>query len=162
VFETDGVGRGRVVGEQDVQSGFRAVQQALHRLQRQVERRGDFVVALGSDDATLEGDLEYAWQLDDGAVGDFAALDRLALADVDARRVRVVARDRAGNVSKPAAVDVVIERRRLAEERERQGRIEAFGCASTADGGASAVAMLLGALLIPGLRRRQTRRRQGR
>jgi len=130
--------------------------------QVRLERRGDFVVALGSDDATLEGDLEYAWQLDDGAVGDFAALDRLALADVDARRVRVVARDRAGNVSKPAAVDVVIERRRLAEERERQGRIEAFGCASTADGGASAVAMLLGALLIPGLRRRQTRRRQGR
>jgi MYXO-CTERM domain-containing protein len=126
--------------------------------QVRLERRGDFVVAIGSDDATLEGDLEYAWQLDDGAAGGFAVLDRLALADIDARRVRVIARDRAGNVSRPTALDIVIERRRLTEERERVGRIEAFGCASTADGGASVVAVLLGALLIPGLRRR----RQGR
>jgi MYXO-CTERM domain-containing protein len=125
--------------------------------QVRLERRGDFIVARGSDDATLEGDLEYAWQLDDGAMGDFAVLDRLALGDIDARRVRVVARDRAGNVSKPAAIDVAIERRRRVEERQRLDRVAAFGCASTSDGGAVAL-VLLGALLIPGWRRR----RQGR
>lgn len=117
-----------------------------------LERRGDVLVAIGSDDATSVANLEYAWQLDDGRVGAFDALDQLALKDLDARRVTVVARDIAGNVSKPAAVDVAIERRRLVDEREQLGRIERLGCASTEDGGAAAALALLGAL---GLRRRR-------
>jgi uncharacterized protein (TIGR03382 family) len=70
--------------------------------------------------------------------------------------VSVVARDRAGNSSKPAAIDVVIERRRQVDERDTAARIQAFHCdASSNDGVAlwSAALVGLGAL---GLRRRRT------
>ena len=124
--------------------------------QVRLERDGDFVVAIGSDDASLVGDLEYAWQLDDGQPGDFAPLDRLALADVSARRVAVVARDRAGNLSKPAAIDAAIERRRRTDERELASRVNAFHCdASSSDGMALWSAALLGLGAIGRRRRRQ-------
>lgn len=119
-------------------------------------RSGEYIVAIGSDDASLVGDLEYAWQLDDGRMGEFAPLDRLAIDDITARRVSVVARDRAGNSSKPAAIDVVIERRRQVDERDTAARIQAFHCDATSNDGValwSAALVGLGALA---LRRRRT------
>ena len=96
-----------------------------------LEREGDFLVAHGSDDATNVADLVYAWKLGDTAeAGDFAALDRLSLADVDVTRVSVVAMDRAGNVSRPSSIDIKLERRRLADERELQTAL-ASSCAAT-------------------------------
>jgi len=110
-----------------------------------LERRGNFLVAVGSDDATNVADLEYSWKLaDDKDGGDFAALDRLDLDTVDASRVSVVARDRAGNVSRPSSVDVKVERRRLVDEREFSN-VLASGCAATgADVSVGGLALLLG------------------
>ncbi|HEY1099242.1 MAG TPA: MYXO-CTERM sorting domain-containing protein, partial [Myxococcota bacterium] len=86
------------------------------------------------------------------AAGDFAALDRLDLADVDATRVSVVAKDKAGNVSRPSSVDVKIERQRLVDERELKIGSLAGGCAAVDADHASLVGL---AALVLVLRRRR-------
>ncbi len=120
----------------------------------QLQRDGDYYVAIGSDDATAEADLQYAWKLDDGELGAFGPLDRLPVAGIDAvSRVSVVAKDGFGNVSKPDAVSVSIEKRRLIDERDTAKQIKAFGC-SGGDAGAG-IAWAALALLV--LRRRRGR-----
>jgi hypothetical protein len=115
--------------------------------QVRLERQGDVVVAIGHDDVTVAVDLEYAWQLDDGELGPFGALDRLPLDQLEARRVRVVAKDQAGHMSKPSAIDVVIERRRQRQDRELRLAADA-GCAQTStDTSAVLCALALGCLV---------------
>ncbi len=110
-----------------------------------LERDGEFFVAIGSDDATDTADLQYAWQLDDGERGAFGPLDRLPVVGTGARqRISVVALDAFGNQSKPDAISLVIEQRRLIDERDTAQKIAAFGCsASDATGGAAWVALAL-------------------
>jgi hypothetical protein len=117
-----------------------------------LQRAGEFLVAVGSDDATNAADLEYSWTVGTADATEFAALDRLALADVDATRVTVVSRDRAGNVSRPSSVDIGTERRRLADERELKVSF-GNGCSSTG----SSTGAMVAALAMMLARRRRSR-----
>ena len=118
-----------------------------------VQRQDSFITAQGRDDATDAVDLVYAWQLDDAAPGEFAPLDRLDIETISASRVSVRVRDRAGNVSNSAAIDIVTEKVRLKNQLERESETSR-GCSSSGSG-SSGVVGALGMLLL--WRRRQRR-----
>lgn len=111
--------------------------------------KGGQLVATGSDAAVAEDDLQWQWQLDDGEWSAPSSLTTRPIAELKAGRVAVRALDLAGNISRPAAVDLTTERRRLDAEAARD---PAFGCAQAGD------AAWLGALalaVLGAVRRRQ-------
>ena len=68
---------------------------------------GDYAVATGTDRGSATDQLTWSWQEDDGAWSSFSSLRQIALAEVNqARLLRVRAKDPAGNISFPAAVDL--------------------------------------------------------
>ena len=118
----------------------------------QLVREGDEIVATGSDDGSPANSLQWSWQIDDGAFGDFSSQSRLQLAELSAGRVSVVARDQAGNVSRPVSLDLQVARARLKDEREQQSFLgDRASCAA----GAGVPAWL--ALVAIGLLRRRRR-----
>lgn len=109
------------------------------------------LLAEGTDAVVQAKDLSWQWQLDDGDWSEPSSLSRRPMDELDARRVAVRAIDLAGNVSRPAAIDLATEKLRLDQEAARG---PAFGCAQAKD------AAWLGALGLALLGARTRRRRQ--
>jgi MYXO-CTERM domain-containing protein len=107
------------------------------------------VVASATDVGSTVEDLRYLWQLDDGAWSEPSHTAIRPLSELPGRRVSVRAIDPAGNLSKPAALDLNVARMRVDEELRTQG-----GCGQTAADSAW-VAGLLGAALFALRRRRR-------
>lgn len=115
--------------------------------------QGTELVATGSDAVVRPDDLQWQWQLDDGEWSELSSITRQPILELDARRVAVRAVDLAGNVSRPAAVDLATERRRL----EQEGlSAPSWGCAQAGDGA------WLGALAVATLGALRRRRRSAR
>ncbi|MDP2343290.1 MAG: hypothetical protein Q8O67_20195 [Deltaproteobacteria bacterium] len=151
--------RSRVVGEPNtLEAEGTAVSVWIDPLPPTVTVRRDdsFVNARGVDNATAAVDLLYSWQLDDNEPGEFAALDRLDLDDLEATRVSVRVKDRAGNIGNAAALDVRTEKVRLKDERDA-APIMSGGCSSSATGSNGGVVVVSGLALVLGFRRRRQR-----
>lgn len=72
-----------------------------------LEHAGEVLVAHGEDLGTNALDLEYAWRVDDEPFGDFSRVSIRSVSDFDgARKVSVMALDRAGNISIPRTIDL--------------------------------------------------------
>ncbi|MCC7069851.1 MAG: hypothetical protein IT383_00925, partial [Deltaproteobacteria bacterium] len=108
------------------------------------------LVAEGSDAVVRPADLSWQWQLDDGQWSEPSSLSRLPVDELDARRVAVRAIDLAGNISRPAAIDLATAKKRL--DQEASGGPD-FGCAQARD--AAWLGALGLALLGAGTRRRR-------
>jgi MYXO-CTERM domain-containing protein len=119
-----------------------------------LSRRGDALVAAGSDDATPAHGLVYAWQLDDGAWSAFTTSSALPLDGLQARRVAVKVQDLAGNVSRAVGVDVGVEQRRLRADREAEAAMS-MGCTQASPTAIAPFAAALLGLLFAGRRRRR-------
>lgn len=112
--------------------------------------KGGELVASGTDAVVRVDDLQWQWQLDDGEWSEPSSLTHQPIAELDARRVSVRALDLAGNISRPAAID-------LATEKKRLDREAAFGDGGCAQAGDAAWLGALGLALVGALRRRPRR-----
>lgn len=127
-----------------------------------LEHAGEVLVAHGEDLGTDAADLEYAWRADDEPFGDFSRVSIRSLNDFEgARKVSVMALDRAGNISIPRSIDLQQEANQTGMRSGTTSPVArrdaplpvATGCSQTTAPAASLLGLL--ALALVGWRRRR-------